>query len=77
MVTISGKMKVDYVSKQTGRPVKGTNVFIGEPIKSDFGEGVMVDKVFVSENSIPYDSIKIGKCEVTYDKYGRIKEIQY
>lgn len=77
-VQITGKMKVDYVSKKTGKPVLGSNIFVAEPIKSDYGEGHMVDKLFVSEQDIPYSSIEINKkCEVVYDKYGRVREIRY
>ena len=77
-VQITGKMKVDYVSKKTGRQVIGTNIFVAEPIKSDYGEGHMVDKLFVSESDIPYTSIDINKkCDVVYDIYGRVREIRY
>ena len=54
MQTITGKMKVEYTSKKTGLPVRGTNIFIAEPIKSDFGEGMIVDKCYVSESVVPY-----------------------
>ena len=77
-VQISGKMKVDYVSKKTGRQVTGTNIFVAEQIKSDYGEGIMVDKLFVSESDIPYNTIELSKkCDIVYDKYGRVREIRY
>lgn len=77
-VQISGKMKVDYVSKKTGRQVTGTNIFVAEQIKSDYGEGIMVDKLFVSESDIPYSTIELSKkCDIVYDKYGRVREIRY
>ena len=77
MQTVTGKMKVEYTSKKTGLPVKGTNIFIAEPIKSDYGEGMIVDKKYVSESVVPYADIKLQKCEVRYDKDGNIKEILY
>lgn len=75
--TISGKMRVNYVSKQTGKTVDGTNIFVAEPINSEYGEGCLVDKVYVPSFVIQYEDIKLAKCEVSYDKYGRVKGIRY
>lgn len=75
--TIGGKMRVHYTSKTTGKVVDGTNIFVAEPINSEYGEGCLVDKVYVPSSVISYDDIKLQKCEVLYDKYGRVKDILY
>lgn len=75
--SIGGKMRVNYTSKNTGRLVDGTNIFVAEPISSEYGEGCLVDKVFVSSTVMKYEDIQLGKCEVAYDKYGHVKDIRY
>lgn len=74
MQTICGKLKREFEIE--GKKVLGTYIYIAQAIKN--GDGVSVDKAFISENKIPYSDIKLNtSCEVLYDKYGKVRELRY
>ena len=85
---VAGKMKVEGTNKTTGNAYSGTNIYLLETIKSDFGEGMKVvvkntsqgknEKLYVPGDVIAYSDIPVNKkCEVLFDQYGNIKGIQF
>ena len=74
---IVGKMRVDYVSNKTGKRVIGSNIFVVDDIKSENGVGLLTDKVYVSDNVIKYDDIKLAPVNLLYNRYGQVSEMRF
>lgn len=69
---VVGIEKVDYVSKKTGKPVRGINLHMCH--NSEKVEGLAVCTEFISErNDI---NVKVGdKVELLYNKYGQVIKV--
>lgn len=77
-VRIKGYGRVDYVSKKTGNPVKGWNIYIcREPMVSEQSRvtGEICEDLYVSD-AFDINKISIGfDYNVTYNRYGGVEEI--
>lgn len=63
---IVGIQKVEYDKKDGSGHVSGANLYIAVPIPTDRGQGMAVDRVYVSSQKLPKD-FKIGRYNVEYD----------
>lgn len=74
---IIGIEPVNYVSKKTGRPVKGTNLHCYDLNKADgIVYGQAVDRLYVKE-SIDCRSLQPGDhINIFYNRWGNIDEVR-
>lgn len=73
---ILGKEKVDYVSRRTGQPVKGTNLHCTVLEGGKTGvEGVQVERLYVKE-TIDCSALAVGDAiDVYYNRFGSVDSI--
>lgn len=72
---ILGKEKVDYTSRKTGQPVKGTNLHCTVLEGGKVIDGIQVERLYVKE-TIDCSALSVGdKVEVFYNRYGSVDAI--
>lgn len=74
---IIGKERVDYVSRKTNQPVKGTSLHvIGKDSKV---EGMACETIFISEKSPMYEQVMGYPLEsnvtVQYNRWGSVESV--
>ena len=73
---ILGKEPVDYISKRTGQPVKGTRLHCINLENQKVIEGQAVENMFVKE-LINCADLHVGdKINVYYNQYGSVDDIR-
>lgn len=72
---ILGREQVDYVSRKTGQPVKGTNLHCTVLEGGRAIDGVQVERLYVKE-TIDCSALHVGdRIEVFYNRYGSVDAI--
>lgn len=78
-VTVKGWKRVDYVSKKTGKNVKGYNIYYTrKPNVSEeaYITGTVCEDVYVSDN-FDMSRLAVGfKYNITYNRFGGVEDIQ-
>lgn len=74
--TIAGKMKFEFTNEQ-GNLVRGSSVFLGEPMINENGEGLVVNKVWIPNSVCPYENIKVGSCEAEFNSSGKVIKLSF
>ena len=87
IIDVVGFMKVEYDKKTDGSHVKGANIFALQSITSSYGCGQKPVEVgfgnkrscflWVSDKLIPFDSLKLGKADVSFNQFGGIDNIVF
>ena len=77
---VLGVEVVDYTSRKTGRPVKGTNLHCSYPDGADENDtkvdGIRVERLYVPER-VRTDGIQPGDMvEVYFNRFGSVDSVQ-
>lgn len=68
-----GYKEIDYVSKKTGKPVKGKNLYITYP--ADNVVGIVAEDIYVS-SLMDITGLVIGQeMDVFFNRYGSVEQI--
>ena len=72
---ILGIEKLDYISKRTGRPVRGTNLYC-QDLEKQIDSGIVTEKLYVKE-VIDCSSLQLDDCiNVYYNQYGNVDDVR-
>lgn len=62
-----------------GEFVEGANYFFSTPIDKKYGDGVAVERVFISANKmkqLTFNPVCGDECIILYNKYGKVADIR-
>lgn len=72
-----GIKQVDYVSKKTGKPVRGCNLYLTDAMQDSADtKGIMCESEFLSETVMSPPWSLVGKqVLLVYNKYGSVIDV--
>lgn len=69
-----GYLHCNFKDKETGNTVSGTNLYLVQPITSDYGKGASAFRQFVIDRKTPV--LEVGaEYEIQYNRQGRLESI--
>lgn len=74
---VLGIEKVDYVSKKTGQPVRGTNLHCSQVENPDHVDGIRVERLYVPER-VHLGGLSVGDdVDVYFNRYGSVDTVSF
>ncbi len=73
---VVGIEKLNYISKKTGQPVRGTNLHMVYPSTTDRVTGNLVERLYFPER-IDTSKVSVGdRLDVYFNRYGSVDSFQ-
>lgn len=80
-IVLCGVQSIDFTAKDTGRQIKGTNVYWEVAIPERYGKGVRCEKAFIRPDMLKEDDFKKlvpgARIFIYWNQFGSVAGVEF